>query len=337
MAEVNDLLKQGVVDESNCETKHSASEKAAAAEAVMPLSLKADVPAPPINTSSQASLEEGEASLESNPVNVSLTVAAYSSHSDSPMVDLMELKTDINLAADHILSIKRSMDLKRQQIIWELGLQLHQNEANEAVANEKAKVLHLCGVLDAKVDCAKAVLEAKHSYRVAIQEAKMIRGNRLQELEVAYSQALGETAAVRSSRSETLHREHVRLMQELEEQAIREESKSHHSFLSTCQAILLHALQSLKENLTTSYHIFLGRSPLSSLLAPPARTSPAEEQTSAATSSRPAPRWPPWPKGWHPLPEPWESMPIDKTSPPGFAGRTNQLQEMRGSHLVCLT
>ena len=108
------------------------------------------------------------------------------------------------------------------------------------------------------MECTKAVLEAKHSYRAAIQEAKMIWGNRLQELEVAYSQALGENAAVRSFWSETLHREHVRLMQELEEQAIREESKSHHNFLSACQAVLLHALQSLKENLTTSYHILLG-------------------------------------------------------------------------------
>ena len=180
-AEVNDLLKWGMVDDSNCETKHSALEKAAAAEAVMPLSHKAEVSALPIDTSS--SLEEGEASLESNPVNISLTVAAYSSCSNRPMLDLTELKTDANLAADHILSIKRSMDLKRQQIIWELGLQLHQNEPKEAAANEKAKVLHSCGVLDAKVNCTKAVLEAKHSYRVAIQEAKMIWGNRLPRVE----------------------------------------------------------------------------------------------------------------------------------------------------------
>ena len=55
-----------------------------------------------------------------------------------------------------------------------------------------------------------------------------------------------------------LHSEHIGLMQELREQAIREESKSHHDFLSTYQAILHHALPSLKGNLTTSYHILLG-------------------------------------------------------------------------------
>ena len=126
-------------------------------------------------------------------------------------------------------------------------------------------------------------------------------------------------------------------MQELEEQAIREESKSHHDFLFTYQAILLHALQSLKENLTTSYHILLGQLPLSSLLAPPARTSPAEEQTSVATSPRPAPKQSLWPKRQHPLQEPQESMSIDETSPQASQEGPTSFQEVRGSHLVHLT
>ena len=109
---------------------------------------------------------------------------------------------------------------------------LHQNEAKEAVANEKAKILHSREILDAKVECTKAVLEAKYKYRVAIQEAKMIRSNQLQESEIVYSKALGKNTTVRSSKSATLHREHVKLMHKLEEQAIREESKSHHDFLS---------------------------------------------------------------------------------------------------------
>ena len=117
----------------------------------------------------------------------------------------MELQMDANLATNHMLSVKRSMDLKRQWVIWELGVLLHQNKAKEAVANEKAKVLHSREVLDTKV-----VLEAKYNYRAAIQEAKMIMGNWLQELEIAYSKALGKNAAMRSSQSVTLHREHIR-------------------------------------------------------------------------------------------------------------------------------
>ena len=48
-------------------------------------------------------------------------------------------------------------------------------------------------------------------------------------------------------------------MQELEEQALREESKSHHDFLSAYQAALHHAPQPLRENLATSYHVLLGQ------------------------------------------------------------------------------
>ena len=113
-AEVDALLKQGMADYSSCESEHSTIEKAAAADAVISLSHKVEVSVPPIDTSSQVSVEEGEAFLESNPVNVSPTMAAYSSCSGSPMVDLTELQMDTNLAADHMLSIKRSTDLKRQ-------------------------------------------------------------------------------------------------------------------------------------------------------------------------------------------------------------------------------
>ena len=175
-AEVDALLKQGMADDSIHESKHSATEKIAAADAVISLCHKVEVPAPPIDMSSQASVEEGEASMESNPVNVSPTMAAYSSCSGSPTVDLMELQMDANLATDHMLSVKRSTDPKRQQITWELGLQLCQNKANEAVANERAKILFSQEILNARVDCTKVVLEVKNSYRVAVQEAKTVWG-----------------------------------------------------------------------------------------------------------------------------------------------------------------
>ena len=67
------------MDNYSHKSEHSAMGKEAATEADMSLSHKVEVPAPPMDTSSQASLEEGEASLESNPVNISLTAAAYPS------------------------------------------------------------------------------------------------------------------------------------------------------------------------------------------------------------------------------------------------------------------
>ena len=185
-------------------------------------------------------------------------MATCSSHSGSPTVDLMELQEDANLAATHMLSVKRSSDIKRQWAIWDFKASLHQQEAKEATANERAKIIHSRKNLDVKVGCTKAVMVAKYNYRMAIQKARTTRCNQLQESETAYLEAVRENTVARSTQSTELHREHAEHMHKLEEWALREEVKSHHNFLSACQAILHHALQPLKENLSTSYHILLG-------------------------------------------------------------------------------
>ena len=224
----------------------------------IPLAQKAEVPAPPLDTSSQASVEEMETSLESNPINIYPPMAACSSYSDSPMVDLTELQADANLAANYMLSVKRSLDLQRQWAIQDFEALLCQQEEKEATANERAKIIHSRKDLNAKVRCAKAVMKAKYDYRMAVQEARTIRCSQLQESEATYSEDHGENAAARSTQCTTLCREHVKHMHGLEEQALSEEIKSHQDFLSTCQAVLHHAPQPLKENLSTSYLILLG-------------------------------------------------------------------------------
>ena len=57
-------------------------------------------------------------------------------------VDLTGLQEDTNLAVNYMLSVKRSSDLKRQWAIPEFEASLHQQVAEEAVANEKAKIIH---------------------------------------------------------------------------------------------------------------------------------------------------------------------------------------------------
>ena len=81
-----------------------------------------------------------ETSLESNPINIYPPMAACSSHSDSPMVDLMELQADANLAANYMLSVKRSLDLQRQWAIWEFEASLCPQEAKEATPMRKPKL-----------------------------------------------------------------------------------------------------------------------------------------------------------------------------------------------------
>ena len=206
-----------MVDDYNSKPEHSATGEEASAGADVPPPLKAEVLAPPLDTSSQASVEEMETSQESNPINVYSPMATGSNHSDSPMIDLMELQTDANLAANHMLSIKRSLDLKRQWAIRDFEASLHQQEAEEAAANERVKIVHSRKDLNAKVKCAKAVMKAKYDYRVAIQEARTTRCNELQESEAAYLEALGENAATKSIRCATVCREHVKHMHELEQ------------------------------------------------------------------------------------------------------------------------
>ena len=209
MAEVNNLINWGMVDNYKHEPEHSAMGEEASARADVFCPPKAEVPAPPLDTSSQASVEEMETSQESNPINVYSPTAAGSNCSDSPMIDLMELQADANLATNHMLSIKRSSDVKRQWAIWDFKVSLCQQEAEKATANERAKTVHSRKDLNAKVKCAKVVMKAKYDYRMAIQEARTIRCSKLQESEADYLEALGENTAAKSIQWATLCREHV--------------------------------------------------------------------------------------------------------------------------------
>ena len=211
-AEVDNLLTWGMTEDYDHEPEHSAMAKEPATEADTSPPQKTEVPALPLDTSSQVSVAEMEASMESNPVCNSPTAVAYSSHSDSPTMDLPELQADANLAVNHMLSIKRSSDLERQWAIQDFEVLLHQQEAEEAAANERAKIVHLRKDLNAKVKCTKAVMKAKYDYRVAIQEARVIRCSKLKESEAAYLEALSENVAVKSLQCATLCREHAKHM-----------------------------------------------------------------------------------------------------------------------------
>ena len=58
--------------------------------------------------------------MESNPIPDSPTAVAYSSCSDSPTMDLLELQADAHIAINHMLSIKRSFG--PQKAAGNLGL-----------------------------------------------------------------------------------------------------------------------------------------------------------------------------------------------------------------------
>ena len=120
-AEVNHLLDQAKVEASSCKSQQSSLEKITKAAATTSPPQKSEVTVPPVDTSSQASMEEAEGSLEDIPTNISPIAAIYSSRSASPLVDPSELQANANRAIDNMHHLKRSLDVKRQRASWELG------------------------------------------------------------------------------------------------------------------------------------------------------------------------------------------------------------------------
>ena len=102
---------------------------------------KPEVTVPPVDTSSQISIEEAEGSLSYIPTNISPIAAVYNSGSVSPLVDPSELQANANWAIDNMLHLKRSLDIKRQRATLELGMMLHQNESQQAASVAAAKAI----------------------------------------------------------------------------------------------------------------------------------------------------------------------------------------------------
>ena len=271
-AEVNHLLDQAMAEVSSHESEQSSLEKVTKAAATMSPHQKSEVTVPPVNTSSQASMEEAEGSLESIPTNISPIATVYSSGSASPLVDPSELQANANRAIDNMLHLKRSLDIKRQRATWELGAMLHQNEPQGAALIAAAKAI-----------CSHEITEAKTNYRAAVMEAKTTKYHLIQAAKATCSKAISDAKAQTTSQAVLFQEEHCSYLQGLEEQALGEESRSHQDILSSCQVALCHSLQLISGALAASSHLLLGQTPpLPSLIQPP-RTPPMEEQTSSPT------------------------------------------------------
>ena len=296
MAEVNDLLDWGMMDNYDQELEHSAMEEAPTTEVDTSPPLKMDTIVLPFDTSSQASAAEMEASMGSNPVGISTMAATHSSQSSSLIVELSELQSDAHMAIHSIFTAKRSSDLQIQHAIWDYEASLHQLEVETTAANAKAKIVHSRRDLRARVKCAKVIIKARCNYHMTIQEARVERCAELEESKAAYSEAINKIAANHSLKSTMLHWEHMEHMQELEMHALKAENKSHQHFLVAHQAVLHQALPLLKENLHSSYSLLLGPS-LSS--HQPLTLTPApqvEGQPLSTISLKPEPKRCPPPK-----------------------------------------
>ena len=307
--EVKHLPDQVITEVSSCESEQSSLEKITTVAITMSPPQKPEVTVPPVDTSSQASIEEAEGFLEDIPANISLIAAVYSSRSISPLVDQSELQANANRAIDNMLHLKRSLDIKRQTATWELGVMLHQNEFQQATSVTTAKAIF-----------SQAVLEAKTTFQMMVMEAKTTRCHSIQAAEVVCSKAISEAEAQKTSQAVIFQEEHGKYLQNFEEQAFGEESRSHHKVLSSCQVTLCHSPQLLRGALATLYHLLLGPAPPSPPLVLPPRTPSTEEQPSTATPPMPMPKQSPRLKRWHPLPELMGNTPMGGATPAATLG-----------------
>ena len=114
LAEVNGLIGWGMMDDYDQESEHSTTAEVPSTEAVTLSPSKREKPVLLLDTHSQTSVAETEASMESNPASALPTAAVHSSHSSSPITHLSDLQSDVHLAINSMFTAKRSSDLEIQ-------------------------------------------------------------------------------------------------------------------------------------------------------------------------------------------------------------------------------
>ena len=101
-----------------------------------------------------------------------------------PPADAAELQENANKVLEELLTTKASVDAHRQRAIWELGMELCQNESQvtESIREAKsvcshvtldAKALRFATVKEAKAICCSVTLDAKAVCLATVKEAKM--------------------------------------------------------------------------------------------------------------------------------------------------------------------
>ena len=148
-----------------------------------------------------------------------------------------------------------------------------------------------------------------------IQEAKITKASAIQEAKATHSAAIRDAETQRASQAELLQRQHGKVMQDLEEWVVQQESNCQSDFLSACQAALHTSLVGLKGVLVASYQLLLGQAHTSHSFSLLPKISLMEKQPAPAAPPAPMPKQSPRPKRWHASPDPVDSKPPSRTMP----------------------
>ena len=78
----------------------------------------------------------------------------------------MELWENANKGLENLLATKTCMEAHRWRVMWELGVEFHQNESQAAESIKEAKAIHSWVTLDAKTACSAVIKEAKTTWKL---------------------------------------------------------------------------------------------------------------------------------------------------------------------------
>ena len=115
--EVRNLLSQAMLDTSGHGSENSTPRRPSPVVVLMPPPHKPKELLQAVDTSSQASTEMAEASLEGIPTSISPIAVTSRSRSITPPVDAAELWENANKALEELLTTKASIDAHRWRAI----------------------------------------------------------------------------------------------------------------------------------------------------------------------------------------------------------------------------
>ena len=159
--EVRNFLSQVILDMSGHGSKNLTPRRPNPVVILMPPLHKPKELLQQVDTSSQASAEMAEASLEGIPTSISPIATTSRAGSVTPPADTAELWENANKALKELLTTKASIDAHRQRAVWELGMEHHWNESQVTESIREVKANFSCVTLDAKALCFTTVKEAK--------------------------------------------------------------------------------------------------------------------------------------------------------------------------------
>ena len=138
--------------------------------------------------------------------------------------------------------------------------------------------------------CFATVKRDKIAYIEAIQEAEITWACTIPEAKATHVAAVRDAKTQRASQTELLQREHGKIMRDLEEQVIRQESSCQSDFLLACQATLHTSPVELKGMLVASSPSFVGAGPYIPLIFLLPKISTMEEWPTPAAPPAPVPK-----------------------------------------------